>query len=318
MSKVTKIVLITAGSLIALGIVVSLIGIAVMRNSAKKRENTPVVYEHKEEVITEDFTKFDIAEISENVEIRPSADGQVTIDYYDAEDYMHNIEVSDDTLMIKVKTYDDDTPWWKRFTFSFDIEGLMSTVDNIEHPTVIYLPEDSYGSLSIFNVSGDVIVPENYSFDGVDVDTTSGEITIECAASGKVSINTISGGVTLSNINATSLDISTTSGDVRLTDGKVSGRSDISTVSGEIFLTRFETDDLNSDTVSGEVKLDSLTVNTAGITTTSGDVTGTVTGNHEFAVDTTSGDVSVEESLRGESLFKIDTVSGDVRIDKAA
>ena len=315
MSKVTKVILITAGALILVGLIVSAIGIVILRNSVKKNDKK-VVYEHKEEVITEDFTDLNLSEISETIEIKPSEDGQVRIDYYDAEKYIHKIEVKNNTLELYVKTYEDNAPWWERFSFHFDIEGLVTAGE--EHPTTIYLPEDSYGSLTISTVSGEVIVPENYSFEGMSVSTTSGDVVAECIATGTVSFDTTSGNIAAANINATSLDASSTSGELSFTDTKVSGGVNINSVSGTVTLKDVKSDDLEVNTVSGEIYLTALDTETASLTTTSGDISGTIAGDHEYEVDTTSGDIDLPSSIKGESLIEIDTVSGDVSLDAAA
>ncbi|SCW35346.1 Putative adhesin [Ruminococcaceae bacterium YRB3002] len=315
MSKVTKVILITAGSLILLGIILTVIGFAVLSNTAKKA-TSKVEYTHKEEVITEDIRNLNINEISENVEIRPSENGEIKVDYYDADNYMHQIETKGDTLEISVKTYSDDSPWWKRFSFHIDIDGIMT--ESKDHPTVIYLPEDSFGKLNITNISGDVKIPENYSFDDVTIETTSGDVWSYCVATGNTNIASVSGELDIRNIKASGLKVDTTSGNVTMNGCKVSDKIDIDTISGEVSLTDVESGHTKIETISGDIRLRTLVTDTADITTTSGDVTGTIAGVHEYDVDTTSGDVELPSSIKGEPLIKIDTVSGDVELDEAA
>ena len=51
--------------------------------------------------------------------------------------------------------------------------------------------------------------------------------------------------------------------------------------------------------------------------TTSGEVSGTITGDHEYDVDTVSGDISLPAAIKGEAMVNISTVSGDVDIQTA-
>lgn len=312
MSKVTKIVLITAGSLMALGIVLSIIGFAVFRRSVAASTNSGDAYEYKEEYIDEKFTNLDLMEVSHNIVFRPSEDGKVKIAYYDKSNYNHDIKVTNGTLQISVRTYEAGAPWWSRFTFHIDLDGFGTS--NEDPTTTIYLPEDSYGSLKINTTSGDIQIPEKYAFDGVKFNTVSGDVEALCSMTGSIEADTTSGEVTFKNLNATDLDIDTISGNIVVSDSTVSGITSISATSGEISLTKLKTTDLKTNTVSGDVRLEDLDTKTANIDTTSGDVSGNILGDHEYDVDTTSGEVELPSNIKGMDLIEIDTTSGDVNL----
>ena len=313
MSKVTKVILITAGALVALGIIVTVLGVIILRNTAKKAENNPATYTHMEKIIDDDFDNIYIHEISHDVIVRPSEDGEVKIDYYDADKYIHKIEVKNDTLRIAVNEIDTSKPWYENITIINPFQN-----DESDHQLIIYLPEDSYGSLEISSVSADVTIPEDYAFENVSVSTSSGEVHTDCVATGEINAASISGNVTMKNVNATKFEIDTTSGEITLTDCKVAGTLEIDTTSGDIKLTDVEVNELDVSTVSGGLKLSSLVTETANIDTTSGDITGTIAGEHEYDIDTVSGDVDTPSNIRGASLIEISTVSGDVNLDEAA
>ena len=54
-----------------------------MRKSAAKK--TEVVYEKQEVVITDDVSAIKVGEVSQDVEIKPSEDGEIKVEYYDAD-----------------------------------------------------------------------------------------------------------------------------------------------------------------------------------------------------------------------------------------
>lgn len=333
MSKVTKVVLIVGGAMVALGIVFSILGIMVFKNTYKK--DTSKAPEQKVVVISDSFTNIEVSEISDEVIIKPSENGEVKVEYYDYDELEHDVEVSGDTLKVIVKDIHDGDPWWTRIQFGFDLERIINNAD-YDTQTVIYLPEDSYGSLKINTVSGEVDVPEKYAFNDVMIYTTSGYITSDCTATGNVDVGTVSGEITFSSVNADKFKASSTSGSVKLSGSKVSGAVNIDTVSGditfndvtsgsvkidttsgEITLGDVESSDLNTNSVSGEVSFTNLTAGDVNIDTTSGDVTGTITGDHEYDVDTVSGDISLPSDIQGEAMVSISTVSGDVDIEAA-
>ena len=276
MSKVTKVVLIVGGAMVALGIVFSVLGFMVFRNagfkngSSKKPEQNVVV-------ISDSFTNIEVSEISDEVIIKPSEDGEVKVEYYDYDEIVHEVDVKGDTLTVKVKDIYGGEPWWTRIQFGFDLERIINNSD-YDTRTVIYLPEDSYGSLKVNTVSGEVEVPEKYAFNDVAINTTSGSITCDCTATGDI---------------------------------------EIGTVSGEIILNDVESGSLNTNSVSGDVMFTNLTTDDVNIDTTSGEVSGTITGDHEYDVDTVSGDISLPAAIKGEAMVNISTVSGDVDIETA-
>ena len=312
MLKATKIILIVGGALVALGLAVTIIGFTTAAGSAKRAGKE--VYEQKEEIITEDFDNIKICEISHDIEIRESDDGEVKIEYWDSEKYVHKIEVKGDTLSIGVNTYSDDTPWWERISFDIDwVSGEMGE----EHQMIVYLPEGEYGNIELDSVSADISVPENYTFEDITVNTTSGEIKATCKAGGKVDISSVSGEIQLANGTPSDIEINTTSGNANLDDMTVAGLTNISTISGEVTLTNVVTDDVDINTTSGDIRFNDLTTGTANIDTTSGEVTGTIAGDHEYDTSTVSGDIDLPSSINGEPEISISTVSGDISLKAA-
>ncbi len=315
MSKVTKVVLIVGGAMVALGIVFSVLGFMVFRNAGSKNGSSKKP-ELNEVVISDSFTNIEVAEISDEVIIKPSEDGEVRVEYYDYDEIVHEVDVKGDTLTVKVNDIHDGEPWWTWIQFGFDLERIINNSD-YDTRTVIYLPEDSYGSLEVNTVSGEIEVPENYAFNDVAINTTSGSITCGCTATGDIEIGTVSGEITFTSVNADKFQASSTSGSVKLSNAKVSGAVTIDTVSGEIILKDVESGSLNTNSVSGDVMFTNLTTDDVNIDTTSGEVSGTITGDHEYDVDTVSGDISLPSDIKGEAMVVISTVSGDVDIEAA-
>ena len=161
MSKVTKVVLIVGGAMVALGIVFSVLGFMVFRNSGFKNGSSKKP-EQNVVVISDSFTNIEVTEISDEVIIKPSEDGEVKVEYYDYDEIVHEVDVKGDTLTVKVKDIYGGEPWWTRIQFGFDLERIINNSD-YDTRTVIYLPEDSYGSLKVNTVSGEIEVPEKYA-----------------------------------------------------------------------------------------------------------------------------------------------------------
>ena len=289
MSKAAKIVLITAIILVVTGIGLTVVGAIT---AAGKGGLGGGKYTKQETVVTDKFSNIDVSEVSADVVFKPSADGQVKIEYYDNDNYKHKIDVSGDTLKIVYKD-EDNTPWWLRINI-----GNWWNTSTEEIVTTVYIPAGEYGSLNVSTVSGDV--------------------SALCKMVSGVNVNTTSGNITAANVSGSGVDFNTISGEVSLSGTSVSGTVDIDTTSGDVTLTNVTAGTTKVSTVSGEVNVTAINADNIDISTTSGDVKGTVAGEHEFDVDTTSGDISLPSNIKGMPMVSVDTVSGDVALDSVA
>lgn len=314
MSKVTKVVLIVGGAMVALGIVFTVLGFMVFRSSSSRDKETKL--EHNEVVIEDTFTDIDVFEVSDDVIIAPSKDGKITVDYYDTDDIVHKVEVSGDTLRIVAEDAKAGAPWWERINIGFDFADVMNGY-NTDKKTTIYLPEDSYGALTVNTISGEVVIPEKYAFNNITINTTSGSITSDCTATGNIDLGTVSGEINMSTVNANKFTASTTSGSIVLSDAVVSGKIDLNTVSGAVVLDNVTGGTINGSSVSGDFELTAIASDSIDLDTTSGEITGTIAGDHEYDIDTVSGEIEIPSSIDGAPEVNISTVSGDVELEAA-
>ena len=309
MSKVAKVVLITAIVMVVVGLGVAVTGaVIIKKNGGIGGEN----YTKKEMVITDSFKNVVVDEVSSNVVFKPSQDGQVRIEYFDSDRHTHQIEVSGDTLKIFYKD-NNILPWWMQIDF-----GNWWNSSEVEIVTTVYLPAGDYGSLDIDTVSGDVNIPSDFSFNSASFNTVSGDVSALCKLSGAVKASTTSGNVTAAGINGTGVDVNTVSGEVSITDASVNGVVDIDTTSGDVTLTKVVSGTTKVSTTSGDIKVTEVNADSISISTTSGDVKGTVVGDHEYDTDTVSGDITIPSNIKGMPMIDIDTVSGDIELASAA
>ncbi len=165
------------------------------------------------------------------------------------------------------------------------------------------------------------------AFRRVDVDCTSGDVTLEqtggAAADGYV--GTTSGSVAISGFFG-ELEISTVSGNMESIGAVAAARLEAEATSGEIRLYG-SFGSIEADTTSGDVDISSdVCPDTADISTTSGAVRLALPEGSGFTLrmDTASGDLSSDFSLRiegkqyvagnGQARMEIDTTSGDAFI----
>ena len=285
------------------------------------------------------FSRIGIDAAEADIHLVRSDDGTCRVVCVEGDKITHTVTVEGDTLTI---VRHDERKWYERAGIYW---GDMSIT--------VYLPKDSYTGLEVSTMSGDVIIPEEFTFDTVQVDTMSGDISFTAAANKSLRLKTLSGDLTvtemtteavtlqttsgdmeLTGLSAGSMSISTTSGDIELKDvtattlsaqgtsGEIEStgvfvteRMELETVSGDVYLTRCVSNGwLGVTTVSGDVKLSACDCDVVlSILTTSGDITGTLLTPKQFLCST-NGKVSVPFSKPVNSVFEANSISGDIRI----
>ncbi len=282
-------------TLIAGGILIALCGMLAMgfdftgMNTLNSVTNTCDV--------DETFTNIAVKGAECDIRLLPSEDGTCRVVCTESDSIRHSIEVVNGTLNI---TRHDRRSWYMHFGVWW---GSMDIV--------IYLPESELGELNATSVSGDIEIPEDFSFETAALQSTSGDITCHAHVEKDLSAATTSGNIRLGGSDCEALSVSSTSGDISITDvrcrnaeaGTVSGNLKLSgVVAGEILRTK---------SVSGDTGLSRCDADALILSSTSGNIEGSLLTDKSFAANTTSGDVSLPQTS-ADTTCEVSTVSGDI------
>ena len=179
----------------------------------------------------------------------------------------------------------------------------------------VYLPAGYSGSLKAVSVSGEIMLGFG-DYAELETRTTSGDVTLEEVAAGRLSLHSVSGAIRASAASGVT-EAGTTSGDIRI-EGET-GETGVRTVSGSVDLTlkRLERS-LDINTTSGDVRI-ALQEESAfelSARSTSGDIDCsfpiTLSGSSSKPGNNTlNGSVG-----SGGPPVNIKTVSGDIEIGK--
>ena len=284
MKGITKI-LIVAGSLVGVGLLISIIGILILSIKPKKAMQIKNNMEDIEYTAkhTDTLETIIVSVAPENIEILPYDGKDIVIQYRDDKDNsMYEIKDSKSTLKFKRNDFELSVN-----AFSvFDITKLFSMDDimNDEDLTVkVYIPKDKAFEYQVNTVSGKISMQDVKANDDLIISTTSGEVEI-------VGVSTNE-----------SADISTVSGDIEITDVVAGHDVSISTTAGEIRVnTLILEKDAEISTISGDVEIEigeSCDDYSVEISTVSGNINSEKgkdrKANKEISVSTTSADVTV-------------------------
>ena len=319
MKKSTKIALIVAGACVLLGVILFAGAYYLLSWDIGVPGSDAYVTETVE--IKEDFTDILIETNADNLTFMASDDKTCKVEFYDKEEREHSAAVNNKTLEIDSTEPGD---WFEGFSlFSFGSPKIT-----------VYLPKESYGALTVSAVTGDTLIPDDFTFDSIDISGATGEVTCLASSKNATDIALSTGKIKLMDTSAKSYDLSVTTGDIlvytvtcknEMKLGASTGdallqdvecgslRSDGTT--GDIALTRvIAKKDLIIERTTGDVEFESCDASDINFKTSTGDVTGTLTSEKTFTTDTSTGDVRVPQSASG-GTCDISTTTGDIVID---
>ena len=284
MKGITKI-LIVAGSLVGVGLLISIIGILILSIKPKKAMQIKNNMEDMEYTAkhTDTLETIIVSVAPENIEILPYDGKDIVIQYRDDKDNsMYEIKDSKSTLKFKRNDFELSVN-----AFSvFDITKLFSMDDimNDEDLTVkVYIPKDKAFEYQVNTVSGKISMQDVKANDDLIISTTSGEVEIVGVSTNEsADISTVSGDIEITDVVAGhDVSISTTSGEIRVNTLILEKDAEISTISGDVEIGIGESSDdysVEISTISGNTNSEKGKDRKA---------------NKEISVSTTSADVTV-------------------------
>ena len=298
MKKSTKILLIVAASLTVIGSVTFTAAMSV--NNWDFMKLSTVEYEDKSYEIGESFDSISVITDVAEVKFLPSSDGVCRVVCHESEYERHSVEVVDGTLTVKL----EDTGEWRE----------KITIMSFDYPKItVYLPVGEYGSLSVKGSTGAVEIPEDFSFNEVDINVTTGYVKCSASVNEILNISTETGYIAIENLSCGELKVKTTTGMIKGSDISCSGRVDLKVGTGKITLADLHADSLYSTGDSGRMTLTDVTVvGIMDIGRDTGDVEFERCDAGEIYVRTDTGDVT--GTLLSEKLFFVSTETGKKRV----
>ncbi|MGN1048779.1 MAG: DUF4097 family beta strand repeat-containing protein [Eubacteriales bacterium] len=317
MKTAKKVAIIAASALIAVGLLISFGAIIAMDfDFSGMNTITPVTNAYS---VKESFTNINIEGAECDIRLLASDDGLCKVLCSESDKISHSVEVNNKALFIK-RT--DNRKWYEHIGVYW---GKMEIA--------VYLPQSDYEYLYVKSLSGNIEIPEGFSFVEADIHNTSGDIFFSANTENDLSVKNVSGKLSVSNSSPIRLDAESTSGNVTISSVKSAAELSVKTVSGDIGLRDIECKDIYAESTSGDVAFSDVYAsekirigNVSGqiglygcdasslwINTTSGDVSGTLLTEKIFIAESVSGNISVPYSGTG-GKCEIKTTSGNIKI----
>ena len=297
MSKATKIWLIVAASLVALGIVL-LVGVFTMIKWDFKKLSTNK-YETNKYEIEESYNSLSIDTDTANIVFLPSDSSKCIVECHEQKNAKHSVAVKGDTLAIELV---DQRRWYEHIGVNFENSSIT-----------VYLPQGEYASLDIKNKTGSVEIPDGFRFEKLDISVSTGSVECRADIEGAAKIKSTTGDICVENVSAGSLTISVSTGKVTVTDVSCDRDVFVRVSTGRAYLTNVKCGSFASVGSTGDILLKKLIAEeNISIERSTGDVTFEDSDAAEIFVSTDTGDV--EGSLLSDKVFITKTDTGRIKV----
>ncbi len=276
--------IITASSLVIIGMILLLFSGCssnwdITKFSTVKYETT--VYE-----VNESFSDISIKTDTDDIVFLPSDNEKCTVVCYESEKLKHSVSAADGVLTIDIL---DTRKWYDHISINFKT-----------YPITVYLPEEEYAALTIKESTGDINIPNDFTFKNIDISVSTGDIKCYASAAEDIKISSSTGDICVENLSARSLDLSVSTGDVTVSDAACEGDITIGVSTGKTYLTNITCKNLSTNGNTGHIFLNN------------------VIASEKFSISRSTGDVKFEASDAAEIFIETDTgnIDGSLLTDK--
>ena len=298
MSDTKKRLMKLAGILAVVGLTIFWAAMVIMKFDFNRLST--MKFETNTHEVDEDFDNISIEVETAEVTFVPSGDGKCKVVCEEPQRVKHSVEVKNGTLKIRSV---DERKWYDYIGIGF-----------WETSVTVYLPKDSYEQLIIVSATGDIEMPDDFSFEDVNVTASTAEINWEASVEKKLGICTSTGDITLQSVcvNKT-IEVATSTGEIKLNDVNCAN-IDAGSSTGDITLKNVVAKDgICIGTSTGDVEFDGSDADWISVNTTTGDVSGTLLSDKIFMVDTSTGKIEVPKTTTG-GKCEIETNTGDIEL----
>lgn len=299
MKKSTRIWIIISASLILAGIILfggtlAMAKLDFTKLSTRKFETTEYSFDVKFENIYINASTADVIfEISDSFSVACFEDvGE-----------KHSVEVKNNTLTINENT--DKKNWYEYI-------GISANTPKI----TVFIPEGSYGSLSLKLSTGDSYIPDDLKFKSIDITASTGDVNNYASCEKSVNIKTSTGNITVENISAASLDLSVSTGKITATDVTVDGDISIKVSTGKTNVNSMKCKNFTSSGNTGNISMtDLICENKLSLERSTGDIKFVRCDSTDILVITDTGDVT--GSFLSEKIFFASSDTGNIDVPKS-
>lgn len=254
-----------------------------------------------------DIEHIDIDVAVDNLKVLPASDDKITFKYYTNQRYEYSFELYDKKLEI-----DNEISY--EFFFHFN--------DVKEYISVLYLPLNFDGKLSIDFSVGDVEVKTSNLFESLVIDGSTGSLSIEDVNAYYIEAEVSTGFIKLEDIKTNVLMVKASTGDVVVKNvtsfNKSVEKVNIDTSTGSINISNVNGNEFDIECSTGDIIFSNIEGNIINLECTTGDINGNFNDgieNYKIYSKTSTGSSSLPDEFgSGPKMLSAKTTTGDIKI----
>lgn len=257
-------------------------------------------YETNETVLSGEVREIAINTDTADVSFVLTEDSDYRVVCHEETHAKHSVQIAGGVLSVKIH---NTRKWYDYINVSLESASIT-----------VYLPQSAYGALHVKTDTGNVEIPETFSFGALELSTDTGNIVCDAPVSGDVKLRSDTGNVRFGGTGAGTFTAQTSTGNVRVEGTKVSAGLTAKTSTGEITLDGVVAAGAMEITSStGEVELSLCDASRLQIKTSTGEVEATLLSEKQVDADSSTGDVDVPRNGHGGACV-IRTSTGDITV----
>lgn len=273
-----------------------------------RRLDTSGPYEQAHEMIPPDgLGRLVIQADNRRLEVGPSQDGNIHIQYYKVGSQEYTLLKSDETLTLR---HSDPRPW-----HAFLSGGMFS--DAASYPIRVELPDGLHAQVELATSNASIHM-EGVQLDaGLKANTSNAGITTQDLSCTDAELTTDNAGVALRRAMTASLRIHTSNGKIELEDVKADDTI-LRTKNAEIGLTRLSATSVDAQTANAKIELDALSCPDIRLRNENAKIEGTIAGSRmEYLITahTTNAACNVDNMADTSAQKLLDARTSNAKID---
>ena len=299
MSKSKQIWLTVASCIIVIGILFFLIVMTILEWDFSKLST--VSYEKNDYTISESYRDISIVASNADVEFIQNKNIATTIICYEETGARHSVHVNEGRLEV---LQENEKKWYEKINIHFG------------NPKITVILPNACGQVSVKTGTGDVILPDDFTFDRIDVSVSTGSVRCGADTLEETKIRTSTGRIHLFDSHCGKLSLRTTTGNISVEKTYCEDDAYFEVSTGKTYVYDFYSRHLTSKGDTGDIHLIKVTPLKLSVVRSTGDVLLEECDASEIFVETDTGDV--EGTILSEKIFETTSDTGKIEVSKTA
>ncbi len=301
MKKSVKILIVTASVLVVSGILLCIGALAAVGFDIEKLST--VTYVTNTHEVSAGFGSISVDSNTSDITFALTDEKACKVVCFEQGKISHTVDVQDNTLVIRQK---DERKWFDYINISFRSPKVT-----------VYLPKTDYAALTVKSTTGNVNIPEAFTFDSASIRSYTGNVSFGASVKNDLRVSLSTGNTKIKNASASGVSLSSSTGNIELENVKAAEDLAVNTSTGNIRLAEVTCKNCRAEASTGNITLsDTVASGDLRLTCSTGNIRFSSCDAADITAKTSTGNIT--GSLRSEKIFYAESSTGSVDVPRGA